>query len=239
VPNPALWFVTLLKTAIVQHGIAVTGGVQSASWLNREVAPLDFSKLVEVASIASRPLAEIVKNTLKPSQDQYAELLFFQAGVNRKNSDENGPRYAEEEGLAEMRRFLNEAGIERGMTLLQEGSGLSRGSLVTPGATAQLLIYMARHRYHDIFMNALPVAGVDGTLRSRFKGTAAAGTLRAKTGSLDYVDTLAGYLTTKGNDKVAFSIMLNNYKGTGRRTDGRAEVDALAEMLVDFAGKMP
>jgi serine-type D-Ala-D-Ala carboxypeptidase/endopeptidase (penicillin-binding protein 4) len=239
VPNPALWFVTLLKAALEQHGITVTGGVRSAGWLEREAAPLDLSKLVEVASVKSPPLAEIVKNTLKPSQNQYAQLLLLQVGVNRKNSDETGPHYAEAEGLAEMRKFLGEAGIPRGMVLLQDGSGLSRSALVTPGASVQLLVYMARHRYRNDFINALPVAGVDGTLRTRFKGTAAAGNLRAKTGSLENVDTLSGYLTSKGNDRLAFSIMLNNYRAAGLYASGRAEIDALAGMLADFDGKIP
>jgi D-alanyl-D-alanine carboxypeptidase/D-alanyl-D-alanine-endopeptidase (penicillin-binding protein 4) len=160
-------------------------------------------------------------------------------GVKTENGGDGEGRYAENMGLAEMRKFLAEAGIKRGMVLLEEGSGLSRGALVTPAASVQLLTYMAHHRYAGAFSNALPIAGVDGTLRNRFKGTAAAGNLRAKTGSLGHVDTLSGYLTTKGNDKLVFSIMLNNYNAPGRHADGRAEIDALAEMLVDFYGKIP
>jgi serine-type D-Ala-D-Ala carboxypeptidase/endopeptidase (penicillin-binding protein 4) len=239
VSNPALWFVTLLKASLAQHGVTVTGGVRSVGWLEREVAPLDLSNLVEVAMVQSRPLAEIVKNTLKPSQNQYAQLLLLQVGAKTQKAGEGEDRYTENMGLAEMRKFLAEAGIKRGMTLLQEGSGLSRGALVTPSASVQLLAYMARHRYHDAFINALPIAGVDGTLRNRFKGTAAAGNLRAKTGSLGHVDTLSGYLTTKGNDKLVLSIMLNNYSATGRHADGRAEIDALVGTLVDFDGKIP
>jgi D-alanyl-D-alanine carboxypeptidase/D-alanyl-D-alanine-endopeptidase (penicillin-binding protein 4) len=239
VSNPALWFVTLLKRDLAQHGITVTGGVRAVGWLDREVAPLDLSTLVEVASVPSRPLGEIVKNTLKPSQNQYAQLLLLQVGVKTENGGDGEGRYAENMGLAEMRKFLAEAGIKRGMVLLEEGSGLSRGALVTPAASVQLLTYMAHHRYAGAFSNALPIAGVDGTLRNRFKGTAAAGNLRAKTGSLGHVDTLSGYLTTKGNDKLVFSIMLNNYNAPGRHADGRAEIDALAEMLVDFYGKIP
>ncbi len=239
VSNPALWFVTLLKAALAQHGITVAGGVRAVDWLDREVAPLDLSKWVEVASVPSRSLAEIVKKTLKPSQNQYAQLLLWQVGVKTKNSGEAGPRYAEDGGLAEMQKFLAEAGIKRGMTMLEEGSGLSRACLVTPSSLVQLLTYMERHRYRDAFLDALPVAGVDGTLRDRFQGTAAAGNLRAKTGSLRCVDVLSGYLTTQGNDKLVFSIMLNNYQAPGRHADGRADIDALVGMLVDFDGKSP
>jgi len=239
VSNPALWFVTLLKKELAQHGVTVTGGLRSVNWLDREVAPLDLSNLVEVASVPSRPLAEIVKNTLKPSQNQYAQLLLLQVGASTERGRGTEMTYTEDEGLMEMREFLAEAGIKRGRALLEEGSGLSRGALVTPSASVQLLTYMAHHRYHDAFVDALPIAGVDGTLRKRFKGTAAAGNLRAKTGSLGHVDTLSGYMTTKGGDKLVLSIMLNNYKGRGRHADGRAEIDTLVGMLADFTGKIP
>jgi D-alanyl-D-alanine carboxypeptidase/D-alanyl-D-alanine-endopeptidase (penicillin-binding protein 4) len=239
VPNPALWFVTLLKQNLARHGITVTGGVRAAGWLERETAPLDLSKLVEVAAVSSRPLSEIVKNTLKPSQNQYAQLLLLQVGAKAENKPGVEKRDTEEEGLSEMRRFLAEAGVKRGMALLEEGSGLSRGALVTPSASVQLLTFMSRHRCRDVFYNALPIGGVDGTLRNRFKGTAAAGNVHAKTGSLGHVDTLSGYLTTKGNDKLVFSIMLNNYQSAGRHADGRGEIDTLVGMLADFTGKLP
>jgi D-alanyl-D-alanine carboxypeptidase/D-alanyl-D-alanine-endopeptidase (penicillin-binding protein 4) len=232
VPNPALWFVSLLKTALVGRGITVTGGVRSAGWLDREAAPVDWSKWVEVASVQSRPVAEIVKNTLKPSQNQYAQLLLLQVGANSENA---GAGYTQSAGLEEMRTFLAGIGVKRGMTLLEDGSGLSRGTLVTPGASVQLLSYMTRDRYYAAFYDALPIAGVDGTLRNRFKGTAAAGNLRAKTGSLGQVDSLSGYMTTAGKEKLIFSIMLNNYRGG----DGRAQIDALALLLANFSGKLP
>lgn len=235
VSQPALWFVTLLKTKLAKTGIEVTGGVRSIGWLERDVEPLDVSKLVEVASVQSRPLSELVKNTLKPSQNQYAQLLLLQVGAKFANPDEVRRRdYTEDEGLAEMRRFLGEAGIKRGMTLLQEGSGLSRAALVTPSASVQLLTYMAHHRYGSIFADGLPIAGVDGTLRRRFKNTAAAGNLRAKTGSLGFVDTLSGYMTTKAHDKLVLSVMLNNYRGS----NGREEIDAIVNQLADFTGKV-
>jgi serine-type D-Ala-D-Ala carboxypeptidase/endopeptidase (penicillin-binding protein 4) len=239
VSNPALWFVTQLKATLAQHGITVAGGVRTVGWLDREVVPFNPSILVEVASVPSRPLAEIINQTLKLSQNLYAQLLLLQVGVKTKNHQEAGPNYAEAEGLAEMQNFLAEAGIQPGMVLLAEGSGLSHTCSVTPGASVQLLAYMARHRYKDAFMDALPVAGVDGTLRGRFTGAAAAGNVRAKTGTIKYVDTLSGYLTTRGNDKLIFSIMLNNYKGPTPQANGRAEIDALVEMLVDFSGKSP
>jgi serine-type D-Ala-D-Ala carboxypeptidase/endopeptidase (penicillin-binding protein 4) len=229
VPKPALWFVTMLKEGLTHHGVLVTGGVRQEDWLSREVSPIVWSNLVEVASVRSRPLSEIVKQTLKSSENLYAQLLWLQVGAKAGATNrDTGPA-----GLAAMQAFLSSAGISRSMAQLEEGSGLSRASLVTPGATVQLLTFMERHRHRDVFVDALPVAGVDGTLRNRFKGTVAAGNLRAKTGSEEGVNTISGYVTTAGKEKLAFSLMLNNYHD---ETTARAALDAVALQLAEFAG---
>ena len=95
---------------------------------------------------------------------------------------------------------------------------------------------MNGHRYAEIFRDALPVAAVDGTLRSRMKETKAARNVQAKTGRLRYVDALSGYVTTAGGEQLAFSIMLNNYAGAAN--SGRDTIDALAIMLAEFKGKI-
>ena len=74
-----------------------------------------------------------------------------------------------------MNDFLAQVGVKKGDVLLEEGSGLSRRDVITPEATVALLSYMSRSRWAEVYKNALPVAGVDGTLQNRMKGTAAAG----------------------------------------------------------------
>jgi D-alanyl-D-alanine carboxypeptidase/D-alanyl-D-alanine-endopeptidase (penicillin-binding protein 4) len=236
VAKPALWFVTMLKEALAQNGVPTSGAVRQMNWLDRETAPIQWPNLAEVASVESRTLVEIVKRTLKPSENLYAQLLLLQVGAKTDAQPEPFNRDTAQAGLAEMRRFLRQVGIADGAALLQEGSGLSRGCLVTPGATVRLLTYMNRHRYRQAFQDALPVAGVDGTLRNRFKGTVAEGNVHAKTGSLGMVDTLSGYLTTAGKDHLVFSIMLNNYREFDPSHDGRAEIDALVRQLAEFTG---
>jgi len=230
VPRPALWFATMLKEGLAQRGVTVTGSPREEDWLSREVSPIAWSNLVEVASVRSRPLSEIVKQTLKPSENLYAQLLLLQVGAGAGATN----RDTERAGIAEMQTFLRSIGISHNMAQLEEGSGLSRGCLVTPSSTARLLAFMNRHRDRDVFVDALPIAGVDGTLRNRFKGTVAAGKLRAKTGSLGGVNTLSGYVTTAGKESVAFSIMLNNYRD---ETDARAAIDAIALQLAEFTGQ--
>jgi D-alanyl-D-alanine carboxypeptidase/D-alanyl-D-alanine-endopeptidase (penicillin-binding protein 4) len=106
---------------------------------------------------------------------------------------------------------------------------------------------MSRHKWFEVYRSSLPIAGVDGTLERRMKGTAAEGNVRAKTGTLRYVYTLSGFVTTAGGQRLAFSIMLNNYFNAERAAalrdpstpnrpiaSPRDDVDAIAVMLAAF-----
>jgi D-alanyl-D-alanine carboxypeptidase/D-alanyl-D-alanine-endopeptidase (penicillin-binding protein 4) len=119
----------------------------------------------------------------------------------------------------------------------EEGSGLSRNNLTTANATVALLVRMARHAAAADFLAALPIAGVDGTVRSRMKGTPAEGNVRAKTGSLRYANTLSGYVTTAAGERLAFSVMLNRNSGQPAGRSVREELDEVAVLLAGFAGR--
>jgi D-alanyl-D-alanine carboxypeptidase/D-alanyl-D-alanine-endopeptidase (penicillin-binding protein 4) len=296
VHNPAGLFVALFKEALLRRGIAVTGRTRTMDWKYREVTPVDWAKFIELGFVESLPLRDILRETLKPSQNLYAQLLFLQVGAKRdaetrrhgdvateqgrgetgekgregERAKGNGageqrsvpitasPRLpiaassearltTEEMGVEALNDFLAAAGVKKGDVLLEEGSGLSRRDIITPNATVALLAYMHRHRFADDYRNGLPVAGVDGTLQNRMKGTAAAGNARAKTGSLRYVYALSGYVTTAAGERLAFSIMLNNYYNAERANAAanpgqrlpspRDDLDAIVVMLAGFGGK--
>ena len=226
-PKPALWFVTMLKEDLAAHGVIVSGGVRQEDWLSRDATPIDWSNLVEIATVQSPPLAEIVKQTLKPSQNMYAQDLLLISGAAAGAG--NGP--TAQAALSEMRTFLDSIGIDEKMARLADGSGLSRNSRVTPSASVRLLTIINTNGWRDALVDAFPIAGVDGTLRNRFRGTAAAGNIRAKTGTLSGVNTLSGYVTTAAKEKLVFSIMLNKNQNGG---PGIPQVDALAQQLADF-----
>jgi D-alanyl-D-alanine carboxypeptidase/D-alanyl-D-alanine-endopeptidase (penicillin-binding protein 4) len=236
VHDPALWFVTLLKDALAKRGVTVAGKLRTVNWLEREVSPLDHSKLVELAAVESPPLSEVLGKMLKPSQNLHAQLLLLQVGAKFQKSEARN-QTTEAAGLAELAGFLAEVGIPRAEVHLQEGSGLSRTALLMPNATVTLLQHMATHRHAEVFRSSLPIAGVDGTLRSRLKGTPAEKNALAKTGTLGFVNTISGYVTTAAKEHLAFSIMLNNYSSAEANHSGRAEVDALVAMLAGFSGR--
>src|SRR4026209_2369534 len=105
----------------------------------------------------------------------------------------------------------------------------------TAESSEHALTYMSRHRYADVFRDALPIAGIDGTLRNRMKGTVAEGNLRAKTGSLSSAASLGGYVTTAAGEKLAFAIIVNNY---GPDVEPRIMcIDPIAVLLASFNGK--
>jgi D-alanyl-D-alanine carboxypeptidase/D-alanyl-D-alanine-endopeptidase (penicillin-binding protein 4) len=236
VHDPARWFVTLFREALGGRGIAVSGQLRTLNWLDRQTSSVPESKRVELGSVGSCPLSEIVTRMMKPSQNLYAQLLLLQVGARRQTT-EASRQTTEEAGLEEMNQFLGEAGVRKGDVFLEEGSGLSRGALVTPNATVALLQFMYRHRHAAVFRDALPVAGVDGTLKQRLKQAVTAGKVRAKTGYIGFVHTISGYATTAAGEQVAFSIMLNNYRSAPGQPSGRDDVDALVVMLAGFTGR--
>ena len=296
VHNPAGLFVSLFKDLLARRGISVTGRARVIDWKYREVTPVDFTKLIELGAVESAPLKDLVRETLKPSQNLYSQLLLLQVGAAQAmraegrgpeafpnqnslspsitdssnshaatnspaansraaaNSSATPPPQSpqpqslqpqtpdshlttEELGIEAMNELLTRAGVKKGDVLLEEGSGLSRRDVITPNATVALLAFMSRHQLADVYRTALPVAGVDGTLKNRMKETAAAGNVRAKTGTLRYVYTLSGYVTTASGERLAFSILLNNYFNSDRAMPAREDIDAIAIMLAGFSGR--
>jgi len=92
-----------------------------------------------------------------------------------------------------------------------DGSGLSRHDLLSPETIVRTLVAIERDTAFSAFYEALPVAGVDGTLRSRMKATPAEGNMHAKTGTLEFVRSLSGYVTDADGDRLVFSLLHNHF----------------------------
>lgn len=231
VSRPAMLFTAMLRESLERRGVVITGRTRTVDWRARAAEPLQVSSLVELGVRQSPPLSVVAAQTMKPSQNLYTELLLRALG---KAVGTDPKKTSEDAGVEAVRAFLTRAGLDPGRTVMLDGSGLSRADLVTADSTVRLLTYMSRHRSSVAFREGLPVAGVDGTLRNRMKNTAAAGNVRAKTGTLGTSNTLSGYVLSAGGERLVFSIMVNN---PPRDADARAlYVDAVAVLLASFAG---
>jgi len=232
--NPAGLFVSWFKQALARQGIKVTGKLRTMNWLDREAQPLDRDQLVELGSVASLPVRDLARAVEKPSQNLYADLLLAQVGEQARTADTPADETSEDLGIRELNKFLTEAGVKRGEVIFKEGSGLSRDNLTTPNATVTLLEFMHRHKCAQAYLEALPIAGVDGTLQSRMTGTPAAGNERAKTGTLRWANTVSGYVTTAAGEPLVFSLMVNRYYES---RPARGDLDTILVLLAGFTGR--
>ncbi|MEP6922583.1 MAG: D-alanyl-D-alanine carboxypeptidase/D-alanyl-D-alanine-endopeptidase [bacterium] len=237
--HPALLFVYHLRSALSQRGVTITGKtriVPALSFIGAGTASQPNGQ-IELAVMKSPPLSIVAAQTLKPSQNLYTELILRTLGkvVPPVTDSSTTITTSEDAGVQVVKSFLKDAGLSPSTLSLTDGSGLSRNDMVTAEASVQLLTYMARHRYSAVFRDGLPIAGVDGTLRNRMKGTAAENNLRAKTGSLSSVASLSGYVKTAAGENIVFSIMVNNYP---EDLEVRSIcIDPIAVLLASFAGR--
>jgi len=247
ISHPAMLFVYLLRNSLAQKGVTIVGKSRTTGEITQPPmltdVPVAFNSGVpgpyanEIATLQSPPFSVIASQTLKPSQNLYTELILRTLGKSTPApaTMTSLSQTSENLGLEAVKSFLLTTGIRPDSLVLDDGSGLSRSDMITADATVQLLTFMSKHRYANIFRDALPIAGVDGTLRTRMRGTAAENNLRAKTGSLSSAASLGGYVTTAAGEKLAFSIMVNNYS---RDVDARSAcIDPIAVLLASFTGK--
>ncbi len=220
--DPALFAATLLAELLAERDVAVTGGARYGALQSGE--PADT-----IAVHVSEPLRAAIRNFLKISDNLTGEQL-----VKTIAAEVAGPPGSYREGLAAERRFLaSEVGLDTLAFNLADGSGVSRYNLVTTGGIVRLLGFMARRE--DLaapWMDALPVAGVDGTLERRMRGTAAQGRARAKTGTLQGVSSISGYVPAADGERLAFSMIMEFFVGS--ESSRRAVQDSVVASLARF-----
>lgn len=235
VPRPAAWYAAGLKAALARRGIIVEGRARGVRWPE---SPAARSGMVTLGETSSPPLRDLVTGLMKPSQNLETDLIFGHVAELSRTGATPAGRTTEELGVAALRAFLQRQKLPADEVKFEEGSGLSRNNLTTANATVALLVAMARHSAAADFEASLPVAGVDGSLRTRMKGTPAEGNVRAKTGTLRYANSLAGYVTTAGGERLAFCVMLNRNSGQPPERSVRQEVDDIAVWLAAFSGRV-
>jgi len=222
IDDPALYAAHALAEALTRRGVKIDGRIRVVHRVEGEPAAGELRGEV-VAVRKSRPVGEIAQVVNKVSQNLHAELLLREVGFQA--SGEGTARA----GIEELRKLLAEIGVEKDDYDFRDASGLSRLTLTTPAATVRLLAHMHAGPHREVWMDSLPVGGVDGTLENRFKAMPEGGRVRAKTGALTHVSALAGYIDSESHGRVAFAIMANGNNGPS--SEIRSAIDKICVEL--------
>ncbi|HUH13912.1 MAG TPA: D-alanyl-D-alanine carboxypeptidase/D-alanyl-D-alanine-endopeptidase, partial [Longimicrobiales bacterium] len=216
VGNPATYAAHALAESLRRRGITVDGEVRVS------FEPVPTAGASRIATWHSPPLSEIVHGLMRPSQTWITEHLATPLGAER------GERGSWGEGLDVVEDFLVEvAGVEEGSVSLSDGSGLSSRNLVAPESLVRLLTFARTQPWGELYYEALPPAGGDGTLRSRMQELGER--VHAKTGTIANVNGLSGYVTTDDGRLLIFSVMTN---ATGRSSGVvRSGMDRIVEAV--------
>ena len=196
-------YLAALAEALQSRGVRVFGATVNGG----------ATRLDSLVTIQSPTLREVLPYFEKPSQNQIGELLFKTIAVRA-----TGIGRADTAAQVVGRQLLAWGARADGF-VVRDGSGLSRHDYLSPRTIIAVLDAMRRGPDFKVFYDALPVAGVDGTIRNRMRGTPAAGNVHAKTGTLDKARSLSGYVTTADGRLLMFSALCNNYVVPTRRVD--------------------
>ncbi|MCX7877216.1 MAG: D-alanyl-D-alanine carboxypeptidase/D-alanyl-D-alanine-endopeptidase [Ignavibacteria bacterium] len=219
--EPATTAASLLSSNLISLGVTHQGTYVSG------ITPPGAKEVVQV----SHSLYDILSNLNKESDNHSALTIFKMLGAKFKSNPASL-----EDGQSVIIDFLTEIGVDRYSYEILEGSGLTRYNRVNAEVYMKLLKFMYDDLFlFDYFLNSLTIAGKDGTLRNRMKGTSAEGNVYAKTGTLNSVSCLAGYVINKDNEILIFYIAMNGHGGNALNM--RAAQDDFCIVLSEFSRK--
>jgi serine-type D-Ala-D-Ala carboxypeptidase/endopeptidase (penicillin-binding protein 4) len=213
--DPDAAYIAALREALIDRGITIADESLPTTTVNDTLVVMP-----------SPTLAEILPPFLKPSQNQLGEMLFKTLGLERGTA---GTALAARKIVEEQ---LKAWGARDDGFIVRDGSGLSRYDYVSPETIVHVLMAMRRNPSFPIFYNALPIAGVDGTIERRMRGTPAADNVHAKTGSVAQARSLSGYVQALNGDTLTFSILANNWSVPAGRVTSAA--DSIAARLASY-----
>jgi D-alanyl-D-alanine carboxypeptidase/D-alanyl-D-alanine-endopeptidase (penicillin-binding protein 4) len=225
IDDPAHYAAWRLRALLEARGVRITGTVRAH---HRPPGPTPApapDRVVErelLVHLAPPPLAEDLRLINKVSQNLHAELMLRRLGRQSGTG-------AIADGLAVVRAMLEQAGLRRTDYDFSDGSGMSTYNRVTPRGVVRLLRWAGTQAWGAAWRATFPVAGVDGTLARRFRGTALEGRLFAKTGSLNATSALSGYMIARSGRTLIFSIYANDVP------DGASAVPAMDAALLLIA----
>ncbi|MEA5557348.1 D-alanyl-D-alanine carboxypeptidase/D-alanyl-D-alanine endopeptidase, partial [Nodularia spumigena] len=222
--NPGVFYVTVLREHLIQNRLTVTGNafVFSDSLIAQELAP----KTTLLHTHYSPLGIEILKELMKRSQNLYAETMTRKMALNRHN------QASFEKGAEILAEHLETMGIKKDTYQYYDGSGLSRYNYFSPNQFVKILEYMYTSKYKYQWLETMPIAGVDGTLRSRMRNSTIKGKVFAKTGTISNARGLSGYVTAQNGEVYVFSFLVNAHLNNTSETD--RITDTVLEFIAQF-----
>lgn len=196
--HPAQYFGTVFKEMLEKHGVKLHGNVAVTSHHSSPDTITDLFTL-------EHSIDTVITYTDKVSDNLGAECL-----LREVPSAESRQAGGAENGINLEKEFLNQCGIDSTEYYIVDGSGVSHYDLITPEAIVKVLNYELNQPTKSLFVNCLPIGGVDGTLKKRMKEKFLIGKVKAKTGSISGVSTLSGYVVLP-RDTLVFSMMMQNF----------------------------
>lgn len=220
VTQPSLYFIDTFRRFLQMEGIRVNGQLitdrQNRNWEDEN----NYHVLHEHESY---PLRRLIEWTNKESDNFYTEMLL--KTLSAETYDTEG---STELGLEIVKQFMHTADMDTAKTTLRDGSGLASATLVRTSDLNRLLQKVQTFDWYEDFYKSLSVAGVDGTLESRFRGSQIRNRFNGKTGFVSGVRTLTGYLHTESGRRLIVTLATNNYSVK------TSTVDNLHEQILEF-----
>ena len=205
VANPTIFFAQTLKDGLAERGIRTNGDAVDIDDVAAELMNGSETRRVLV-STESPPLKEIATVLMKVSQNLYAETFMKAIGTAR------GGLGTASGGRTTISGILSEWGVPDDSYVISDGSGLSRYNYLSPDMITAVLERMFKDdRHRESFVATLPIAGRDGTISTRMRRTRAEGNAVAKTGSIANARSLSGFVRTRDNEMLVFSILANDF----------------------------
>lgn len=219
ITNPTLWYATVLMETLQDEGIVIEGTPVDCD----DIAGYSFDVTAAPRLIThqSPPLGAILSALMKRSQNMYAENMVYTLGY------ETTGRGTFSAGRDAIQEALRKIGIEPSEYIFSDGSGLSRYNYLSPNVIIKMYEAMYNSELKDAWWEAQAIAGVDGTIRSRMRGTAAEGNVRGKTGTIANTRSLSGYVSTADGEQLMFSFLCNGH------TQGAAAVDRIYDFALE------
>lgn len=211
--DPALFAATVLRETLVKNGIMVNGSVMrdrtAGATARREGQAMGWKAIAAIQT----PLATVLARANKDSMNLYAEALCKRTGFAA-----SGEPGSWANGTAAMEAFLAACGVAGEQFSIDDGCGLSKENRISAEAIVRVLAHFHAGNDAELYRNSMAISGIDGTLDNRFRSGTLRGRVFGKSGYVNNVSALSGYVHARDGEWYAFSILMNDVpSGTNHR----------------------